>query len=117
MSKFAVRALAEALGHEVAHAGVSVTHVSPGFVESEIRQVDNAGVLRAEAPEPIPSWLVVSAERAARSIVRGVARRRREVVVTPLGKVAVFFQRHAPWLVSRAIRRFGVRSRSEPAKP
>ena len=30
MSKFAVRALAEALGHEVAHAGVSVTHVSPG---------------------------------------------------------------------------------------
>jgi short-subunit dehydrogenase len=74
-------------------------------------------VLRAEAPEPIPSWLVVSAERAARSIVRGVARRRREVVVTPLGKVAVFFQRHAPWLVSRAIRRFGVRSRSEPAKP
>jgi hypothetical protein len=60
---------------------------------------------------------VVSADRAARSIVRGIARRRREVVVTPLGKVAVFFQRHAPWLVSAAIRRFGVRSRAEPARP
>ena len=65
----------------------------------------------------IPGWLVVSAERAARGIVRGVARRRREVVVTPLGKLAVFFQRHAPWLVSGAIRRFGVRSRSEPSRP
>jgi short-subunit dehydrogenase len=117
MSKFAVRALAEALGHEVARDGVSVTLVSPGFVESEIRQVDNAGMLRAEAPEPIPGWIVVSADRAARSIVRGIARRRREVVVTPLGKVAVFFQRHAPWLVSAAIRRFGVRSRGEPARP
>ena len=117
MSKFAVRALAEALGHEVARDGISVTLVSPGFVESEIRQVDNAGMLRAEAPEPIPGWIVVSADRAARSIVRGIARRRREVVVTPLGKVAVFFQRHAPWLVSAAIRRFGVRSRGEPAWP
>jgi short-subunit dehydrogenase len=117
MSKFAVRALAEALGHEVARDGVSVTLVSPGFVESEIRRVDNAGMLRGETPEPIPGWLVVSADRAARSIVRGVARRRREVAVTPLGKVAVFFQRHAPWLVSAAIRRFGVRSRGEPARP
>ncbi|HEV8474046.1 MAG TPA: SDR family NAD(P)-dependent oxidoreductase, partial [Methylomirabilota bacterium] len=32
MSKFAVRALAEALGHELAADGVSVTLVSPGFV-------------------------------------------------------------------------------------
>ena len=117
MSKFAVRSLAEALGHEVARDGVSVTHVSPGFVESEIRQVDNMGALRTEAPEPIPGWLVVSADRAARGIVRGVARRRREVVITPLGKLAVFFQRHAPWLVSGAIRRFGVRSRAEPSRP
>ncbi len=117
MSKFAVRALAEALGHEVARDGVAVTLVSPGFVESEIRQVDNAGVFRTEAPEPIPGWIVVSADRAARSIVRGIAHRRREVVVTPLGHLAVFFQRHAPWLVSAAIRRFGVRSRGEPARP
>ncbi|HXD97942.1 MAG TPA: SDR family NAD(P)-dependent oxidoreductase, partial [Candidatus Acidoferrum sp.] len=34
MSKFAVRALAEALGHELAPTGVSVTLISPGFVES-----------------------------------------------------------------------------------
>src|SRR5262249_55599175 len=38
MSKFAVRALAEALGHELAGDGVSVTLVSPGFVESDIRR-------------------------------------------------------------------------------
>jgi len=43
MSKFAVRALAEALGHELARSGVSVTLVSPGYVASEIpAHVDDA---------------------------------------------------------------------------
>jgi short-subunit dehydrogenase len=114
MSKFAVRALAEALGHELASAGVAVTLVSPGFVESEIRRVDNACVYRADSPEPIPAWLVVPVERAARTIVRAVARRRREIVVTGHGKVAVWLQRHAPWLVAGGFRAFGVRSRGEP---
>ncbi|MGH2356528.1 MAG: SDR family NAD(P)-dependent oxidoreductase, partial [Candidatus Limnocylindria bacterium] len=99
MSKFAVRALAEALGHELAPAGVSVTLVSPGFVESEIRRVDNEGVLRAEAPDTIPAWLRMPAAKAARQIVRAVARRRREVVITGHGKIVVWLQRHVPWLV------------------
>jgi len=116
MSKFAVRALAESLGHELARSGVSVTLVTPGFVASEIRRVDNAGVLRTEASEPMPAWLVMPAERAARQIVRAIARRRREVVVTAHGKLAVFLQRHAPWLVAAGIRRGGIRSRPEPTK-
>jgi short-subunit dehydrogenase len=116
MSKFAVRALAEALGHELSRDGVAVTLVSPGFVESEIRRVDNTGVLRTDSPEPIPAWLVVPVERAARTIVRAVARRRREIVVTGHGKLAVFLQRHTPWLISAGIRAFGVRSRGEPPR-
>jgi NAD(P)-dependent dehydrogenase (short-subunit alcohol dehydrogenase family) len=116
MSKFAVRGLAQALGHELAAAGVSVTLVSPGFVESEIRRVDNAGVFQPGAREPLPAWLVVPAERAARSIVRAIARRRREVVITGHGKLAVLAQRHAPWLVAAVIRAAGLRSRPEPAR-
>jgi short-subunit dehydrogenase len=116
MSKFAVRGLAEALGHELAPAGVSVTLVSPGFVDSEIRRVDNAGRLRPESREPVPAWLLVPAPAAARAIVRAVARRRREVVVTGHGKAAVFFQRHAPWLVAAVVRAFGIRSRAEPTR-
>jgi short-subunit dehydrogenase len=114
MSKFAVRALAEALGHELAPAGVSVTLISPGYVDSEIRRVDNHGRLQTDAPEPVPAWLVVPASRAARQIVRAVARRRREAVITGHGKIAVFTQRHAPWLVARFMRAFGVRSRPAP---
>jgi len=113
MSKFAVRALAQALGHELAPAGVSITLVTPGFVESELRRVDNRGVLREDTPDPVKR-LRMPAERAARAIVRAVARRRREVVITGHGKAAVFLQRHAPGIVNGVIRRFGIRTRTEP---
>jgi len=116
MSKFAVRGLAEALGHELAPSGVSVTLISPGFVESEIRQVDNAGAFHTEAPEPVPAWLLVPAARAARSIVRAIAGRRREAIITGHGKLAVLLQRHAPWLVATGIRVAGLRSRPEPVR-
>ncbi len=116
MSKFAVRALAEALGHELSRSGTSVTLVSPGFVTSEIRRVDNEGVLRAETRDPVPRFLVMPTDRAARQIVRAIARRRREVVVTGHGKIFVFLHRHAPWLTSAVIRTFGVRSRGEPKR-
>lgn len=116
MSKFAVRALAEALGHELARDGVSVTLISPGYVESEIRRVDNRGVLSETAPEPVPSWLVTPVARAARHIVRAVARRRREAVITLHGRAFVFMTRHAPWLTAAMIRTFGVRSRPEPPR-
>src|SRR5207248_5610512 len=68
MSKFAVRALADALRGEVRASGVSVTLLSPGFVESEIRLVDNQGQLRAEAPDPA-RWIRMRGDVAARKIV------------------------------------------------
>jgi short-subunit dehydrogenase len=114
MSKFAVRALAQSLGHELAPHGVSVTLVSPGFVDSEIRRVDNRGVLRADAPDGIPRLLRMRTDTAARQIADAIVRRRPEVVITLHGKLAVFFQRHAPWLVTRVIRGLAVRGRREP---
>jgi short-subunit dehydrogenase len=115
MSKFAVRALADSLGHELAPHGVAVTLISPGFVESEINQVDNRGVWRAQAPRrPLPASIVMATPTAARKIVSAVARRRREVVITGFGKAAVALQRHVPWLLAAIIRRFGIRGRREP---
>jgi short-subunit dehydrogenase len=115
MSKFAVRALADSLGHELAEHGVSVTLISPGFVESEIRQVDNRGILRTEESAPrIPAPMVMATPTAARKIVGAVARRRREVVITALGKVSVFLHRHAPGLLAQIIRRFAIKGRREP---
>jgi short-subunit dehydrogenase len=116
MSKFAVRALALSLGHELARHGASVTLISPGFIESDIRRVDNRGVLHPDAPDSASRRLRMPTDRAARQIADAVARRRSEAVITLHGKVAVFFQRHAPWLVSAAVRRLALTGRHEPGR-
>jgi short-subunit dehydrogenase len=116
MSKFALRGLAQALRHELRPRGIAVVLVSPGFVVSELHQVDNQGVRHADARSVIPLWLRMSTVRAARQIVRAVARRRGEVVVTAHGKVIVFFQRHAQWLVDLVIRHARIRGRPQPQR-
>lgn len=108
MSKFAVRAFAESLHGDLKGTGVRVTLVSPGFVSSDIRRVDNRGGLHAHVEDPVPAWLRMDADRAARIMMNGILRGRREVVVTFHGKVIVFFARHFPrftrWLLIAANR-------------
>src|SRR5213592_2504511 len=54
MSKFALRALANCITPELRPLGVKVTLISPGFVDSNIRRVDNEGQLHAGARDPVP---------------------------------------------------------------
>lgn len=112
-SKFAVRALAESLRGDLAPEGITVTLVSPGFVDSDIRRTNNQGKLRAEAKDPIPAWLRVPTELAVRSLLRGVDRGRAEVIVTGHGKLIVFLSRHFPRLV-RFLTGRAYRARPEP---
>jgi short-subunit dehydrogenase len=114
MSKFAVRALAGSLRHELASSGVGVVFVAPGYVDSEIRKVDNDGVFDASRPEPTPRWLRMPADLAARKIARAIQRRKPEYVFTAHGKVFVWLERHTPWLLHGLIGRFaaGARPRS-----
>jgi short-subunit dehydrogenase len=116
MSKFAVRALAEALHGDLQQVGVSCTLISPGFVDSDIRRVDNHGDLHADAKDPVPAWLRMKTADAARVMARGILRGKKEVIVTGHGRFIVFMARHLSgftrWLLLRANRR----SRPEPAK-
>ena len=105
MSKFAVRALANAITPELALQGVRVTLISPGFVESDIRRVDNQGHLHAEAAEPIPRWLVMARSEAVRTMLHAIARGQREVIITGHGKLFVFLERFFPWVLRAAARR------------
>jgi len=97
-SKHAVRALGQTLSAELAGSGVSCTMVHPGFVESEINQVDNAGRHDPTREEKRPQALMWPTERAARVIVRAIGRRKRELVFTGHGKVAAWLGMHFPAL-------------------
>ena len=102
-SKFALRALCQSLSRELAHDGVSVTHVCPGYVATEIRRVDEQGVFQESIEDSISPLLLRSATATAKQIIKAIANRRSEQVLTSYGKLVVLLQRHAPWLVSGLI--------------
>jgi short-subunit dehydrogenase len=120
MSKFAVRALATSITPELRLSGVKVTLISPGFVASNIRRVDNQGALHAEAREPIPAWLVVPTDKAVRQMLRAVARGKHEAIITGHGKAFVGLERFMPWVLRAAFKKIaagrgGYRSEAKSA--
>jgi short-subunit dehydrogenase len=115
VSKFGVRALAEALHGDLEGSGVSCTLVSPGFVDSDIRRVDNRGGFHPDAKDPVPAWLRMKTGAAARVMVRGILAGKHEVKVTLHGKVLIFLARHMSgllrWLLVRSYK-----ARPEPGR-
>jgi short-subunit dehydrogenase len=116
MSKFAVRALAEALHGDLRAVGIGCTLISPGFVDSDIRRVDNHGGLHAHVEDPVPAWLRMKTATAARVMARGILRRKKEVIVTGHAKAIVFIARHFPRFTRWALLRANRGARPEPAQ-
>ena len=105
MSKFAVRALAQSLWSEWAKMGVSLTLANPGFVESEIRKVNNQGVFKENKKDFVPAWLMMPAMKAAQQISKACLKRKREVIITGHGKFIVFLARFFPSLTFQILKR------------
>jgi NAD(P)-dependent dehydrogenase (short-subunit alcohol dehydrogenase family) len=103
-SKAAVRCIGMALSGELHGTGVSCTTIHPGFVESEIAQVDNQGRFDGDREDRRPKNLMWKSDRAARVIVNGIYKRKREFVFTGHGKVGAFFGQHFPGLGYMATR-------------
>jgi short-subunit dehydrogenase len=112
MSKFALRALANCITPELRRSGVKVTLISPGFVASNIRRIDNRGHFHPRANDPVPEWLVMDTGKAARQMLRAIARGQREVIITGHGKILVALERFAPWIVSVAGKRIAAKASS-----
>lgn len=100
MSKAALGALAQGLRFELEPKNVSVTLLSPGFVDSEIRLLDNQGVLKEDAKDPAPHFLVMPTEKAAKQMVNAIHGREDERVITMHGKALVSLHRHAPTVLA-----------------
>jgi NAD(P)-dependent dehydrogenase (short-subunit alcohol dehydrogenase family) len=98
-SKYAVRAIGQALAVELHGSGVTCTTIHPGFIESEIAKVDNQGRYDESRKDGRPKNLLWPAKRAARAMVVAIDKRKREYTFTGHGKVGAFAGRHAPGVV------------------
>lgn len=103
-SKFAQTGFLEALRIEAADDGVDVTIVYPGVVQTGIRR---HGLNAHGAPAGVSGLAEAGAmpvDVCARLIIDAIRARRRELVMTPEGKVGLWLKLIAPRLVDRMAR-------------
>lgn len=102
-SKFALHGLSDSIRAELAARGIDVLLVSPSTTATEF--FDNVLEKNGELP-----WLALgamSANAVARRAVKAIRRGRHEIILTPGGKLLVWFDRLCPPLVNRLVARFG----------
>lgn len=101
-SKFAVRGFLNTVRIENRKNNLHVLVAAPGFTASNIRKsaLDADGHPQGETPRNENEMM--SAERCAALILKGVRKRKREIIMTFVeGKLAVFLSKWLPRLVDR----------------
>lgn len=100
-SKHAMVGFFDTLRIELAKDGVDVTLVYPGFVLTEIRLRALTGDGSELGHEPVQEKGAMTAAECAALILPAIAKRKRELVMTPRGKVGQWLKLIAPALVDR----------------
>lgn len=98
-SKFAMNGFLESLRVENLKTGIHVMVACPGFTTSNIRNtaLDVSGNQHGETS--MDEGKMMSAEEVAKEIVKGVEKRKRTIIMTTQGKLAVWINKIYPsWL-------------------
>ncbi len=99
-SKFAVRGFLNTVRIENRKKGLHVLVAAPGFTASNIRKTALDADGRQQGESPRNESEMMSAERCASLIVKGIRKRKREIIMTFVeGKLAVFLSKWMPALV------------------
>ena len=107
-TKFALHGFFEALRAEEERNGIHVTMVCPGYIRTEISLSALRGDGRRHAKMDSELAHGMPVEECARRIVRGVARKKKEIVVAAAReKTLVYMKRFFPDLLARMIGRPG----------
>ena len=115
-SKFAVRGFLETLRIEHLYDGLHIMVFAPGFTTSNIRNVALTADGSPQGETPRNEEKMMSAERVARILARGIARRRTQMVLTPLGKATLFASRNLPRVTDRVEYRMMSNEPNSPLK-
>jgi len=113
-SKFALNGFLEALRLELAPKGTHVLTACPGFTSTNIRVQALTKNGKVQGQSPREEGNMMTAEECAHYIYAATVKRRRTLVLTTQGKLAVFMNKWLPGLADRVV--FNIMSR-EPNSP
>lgn len=115
-SKYAVRGFLDTVRMEHLKDGLGVLVFAPGYTASNVR---NAALTADGSPQgatPLEEGKLMSAEACAMHMARALARRRSQVILTPLGKATVWAHRLFPRLTDRLTYSYIAREKDSPFK-
>ncbi|MCZ6898674.1 MAG: SDR family oxidoreductase [Bacteroidetes bacterium] len=102
-SKHAMNGLLEALRTEVMTRGVHVLVVAPGFTQSNIRKVSLNADGQVHGESPMDENKMMTSEAVAKAILKATKGRKRDLVLTVEGKLAVFLNKWIPGFVDKMV--------------
>lgn len=115
-SKFAMNGFFESLRTEVMKRGVHVLVASPGFTASNIR--NNAltadGTIQGESPRE--EQKMMTAEEVAHAILNASLKRKRDLILTSQGKLAVFLNKWMPGIMDGIVYNHMAKEKDSPFK-
>ena len=97
-SKYAMNGFFEALRTEVMHRGVHVLVACPGFTGTNIRNAALTADGTSQGDSPRDEGKMMTAEEVAQGIIKAISKRKRDIVLTTQGKLAVFLNK---WMSGR----------------
>lgn len=100
-SKYAIRGFLDTLRIEHLYDGLHVMVFAPGFTASNVR---NAALTADGTPQgstPRDEGRMMTADECAFNLARGLRRRKREVILTPVGRMTVLMHNLFPSLTDR----------------
>lgn len=100
-SKFAIYGFLDTLRVEHLHDGLHVMIFAPGFTASNIRFTALTADGSAQGETPRDEGKMMSAEEVAARLVKGVYKRKAQIILTPIGKLTVWLNKFFPRLVDR----------------
>jgi short-subunit dehydrogenase len=104
-SKHALVGFFDSLRIELLETDVTVTLIYPGFVTSEIRERAFGADGKPLGKSPVREAEVMAAEECAQIMIKAIARRKREEVMTRRGKLGQWLKLIAPGAVDRVARK------------
>lgn len=115
-SKFAVRGFLETLRIEHLYDGLHVMIFAPGFTSSNIRNVALTADGSPQGATPRKEERMMSAERVANIMARGLLRKKTKMVLTPLGKATLFASGRMPRVTDKVEYRMMANEPDSPLK-
>lgn len=115
-SKFAMHGFLETLRTELLHSGVHVLIACPGFTASNIRNTALAADGQQQGETPRDEQKMMPAEEVADRILHATIKRRRDLVMTTQGKLAVWVNKLFPSLADRLVYNVMAKEKDSPLK-